>query len=108
MMKKLIASSRVNNDLVADLDEDVLVFALQTFITTTEKEIEAIYNNYKENNFIKIKSIAHKLAGSSIVVGLTDFSEKAKEIENAKDEEISEKLIKSLKTEFLSIQELAK
>ena len=40
MMRKLIESSRVNNQLVADLDYDVLEYALSTFIKNADIEID--------------------------------------------------------------------
>ena len=108
MMKKLIESSKVNKSLVSDLDDDILEFALATFIKNATTEINAILTCFKSKNFTQLKSLAHKLAGSSIVVGLADFSLKANKIELAKEDEISLKQLKSLQNELLLIQELAK
>ena len=108
MMKKLIKSSRVNKKLVADLDYDVLEYALSTFIKNGCIEMDNIYTCLKEENFTQLKSIAHKLVGSAIVVGLEDFSKRSQEIELAENDKISLKSIKSLHKEFLLIEELAK
>ena len=108
MMKKLIESSRVNKNLVTDLDTNILEIALATFLKNASSEIEILFKSLNDKNFTQVKSIAHKLAGSSIVVGLEDFSIKAKGIELTPENEISQKQLKSLQKEFLLIQELAK
>jgi HPt (histidine-containing phosphotransfer) domain-containing protein len=101
-MKRLIESSMVNKSIVADLDEDILELALSIFIKNADKEILELTENYKEKNLTKVKSLAHKLRGSSITVGLKKISSIAQKIE----EKPTEKDIKKLKTEFLLIKEL--
>lgn len=107
-MKKLIESSKVNKKLVADLDDDVLEYALTIFVKNASKDIKEILSCFKTKNLTQLKSLAHKLAGSSIVVGLDEFSLKANKIELAENDEISLKKLKSLQKELLLIQELAK
>lgn len=108
MMKKLLESSRVNKKLIADLDIDIWEIALASFIKNTSNEINNINNSFNKQDFNQIKSIAHKLAGSAIVVGLEKFSAIAKKIELKPINKITKKNIETLNNEFLLIQELAK
>lgn len=107
-MKKLIESSIFNKNLVLDIDEDILELALGIFIKNAQKEIEDVFQNFETKNFNQLKSVAHKLAGSSITVGLETFSSKAKKIELKNEKKITTKELEDLKKEYLLIVELAK
>lgn len=71
----------INKQLVEDLDKDILLMALNIFLKNANKEIPLLIKSIEKGDEKKRKKIAHKLAGSSISVGLEDFSQLMTKVE---------------------------
>lgn len=92
-----------NKELVKDLEEDILLQAIAIFIKNTEKELLLLADSNTKSETQEVIKLSHKLAGSSISVGLENFHTLAKTIENKKGVDVAgdiEKLI----TEFKNIK----
>ncbi len=93
----------INKELVKDLDEDILLQAIAIFIKNAENDLGGLQLAFDRSNTPQVKRISHKLAGSSISVGLEKFHQLAKEIEN-KEEEITLSDIEALTAAFEEIK----
>ncbi|RUM57201.1 MAG: hypothetical protein DSY40_01110 [Nautilia sp.] len=82
------------------MDKETLKAIISIFFKNINKDIEYLENAIKEKDFIKIRNISHKIAGSSVSIRFYNVYEKAKEIEIAAIEKKDvdyEKLLNELK-----------
>lgn len=98
----------INKEIVADLDDDILEMAIQVFIKNATVEVPALQEAYNQNNLEEVRRLAHKLKGSSIAVGLEEFSNQAKLIEETLIEnpkKIEKAFVLELASLFTKIQQ---
>ncbi len=97
----------INKTLVADLDDDILTMALAVFLKNATIEIDSLNKAFTNKEYIDVARLAHKLRGSSISVGLEDFSKQAKLIEQEikSNEAVADKEIQKLNSLFKQVQE---
>lgn len=96
----------INKSLVADLDDDILALALQVFLKNASIEVPQLIQAFEKKNLPEVKRLAHKLKGSSIAVGLEDFSNHCRYIEDAimEQQDLNSKSIAKLETLFQEIK----
>lgn len=97
----------INKSLIKDLDEDVWQLATKIFIKNADTEIPQLQEAFNKKNYTEVKRLAHKLKGSSIAIGLEEFSNQAKKIEDkieSKNSSITIKTIQNFVDSFHKIK----
>jgi len=93
----------LNQEIIGRYDDQLLEDALKIYLEDGKATMEKLVNQFHENNSTEVKFWAHKLKGSSAMIGATSVADLSSFIEEkAKNNDLSFELeLKQLQNDFV-------